>query len=49
MPDGMTGTAVTPAATHLFAVNTINLDFLTESDKEVFVQVMQLLNLCQRA
>jgi hypothetical protein len=50
MPNDMIGTAVTPAAPHLFTVNTINPDFLTESDAEVFVHmVMQLLYLSQRA
>jgi hypothetical protein len=50
MPNGMIGTAVTPAAPHLFTVNTINPEFLTESDTEVFVhRVMQLLYPSQRA
>jgi hypothetical protein len=50
MPEDMIGISVTPAATHLFNVNTTNPAYLNERDSEIFVHmVMQLLYLSQRA
>jgi hypothetical protein len=50
MPEDMTGISVTPAATHLFNVNTTNPAYLNERDSEIFVHmVMQLLYPSQRA
>jgi hypothetical protein len=49
MPEDMTGTAVNPAASHLFDVNS-HPEYLSEKESTVFVHlVMQLLYLSQRA
>jgi hypothetical protein len=49
-PKEMRGKAVTPAATHLFQVNTVNPVHLGEEKAETYVRVvMQLLYLSQRA
>jgi hypothetical protein len=49
-PKEMRGRAVTPAATHLFQVNSINPVYLGEEKAEIYVRiVMQLLFLSQRA
>jgi hypothetical protein len=50
VPKEMRGRAVTPAATHLFQVNSVNPVYLGEEKAETYVRVvMQLLFLSQRA
>jgi hypothetical protein len=49
-PEEMRGRAVTPAASHLFQVNSVNPVYLGEEKAEIYVRiVMQLLYLSQRA
>ena len=49
-PDGMDGTAVTPAASHLFKVNNINPEYLSVKDAEAFYHsTMQLAYLAHHA
>jgi hypothetical protein len=49
-PRDMEGTAVNPAAKHLFTINSTDAVLLTQDRKDVFVRItMQLLYLSQRA